>query len=399
MTEKNLSLSQRETYAPDSFTHFLWWLSTAEKELITDCVVDRNRYKIIGMIVLATWAFATLSWTYFFSTIVAGPLLYVPLGFFMGFVILCIDRALIKGINKLNKNKFTPLLFRGILALTIGTFMAQPAVLYMFDKEIKLQTSLDNEKKKMVKRQELDSLYLNRKTELLQQKAGLQKELQDKYVLVNAARENFIKEADGTGGTGKVGIEEIAMAKKGEYQKLDGEYQILLGVSQTKINSIDEELNTIEGKIKNEEQVFTQYLNNGFLTRVEALNNLLKGNSALQFRYYLIVAILMLIELMPVIAKSLLPAGTYDEKVFLREELEKETAFENIRKEKELKELYNKMAKENDASTIQDFFNLTRDDRNEKIRSFSQRWKEDKHQTFDGMWEKIKREILSKQEN
>ena len=69
----------------------------------------------------------------------------------MGFIILTIDRALIKGITKFNKNKFTPLLFRGLLALTIGVFMAQPAILYMFNKEIKLQTSLDNEKKKMQK--------------------------------------------------------------------------------------------------------------------------------------------------------------------------------------------------------------------------------------------------------
>ena len=54
--------------------------------------------------------------------------------------------------------------------------------------------------------------------------------------------------------------------------------------------------------------------------------------------------ILLLIELMPVIAKTLLPAGTYDEKVFLREEMEKEIANSNIRKEQELKELYNSLA-------------------------------------------------------
>ncbi len=399
MTEKNLSLSQRGSYAPGSFTEFLWWLSTAEKELLADCVVDRNRYKIVGMILLATWAFATLSWTYFFSTVIESAFLYVPLGFFMGFVILCIDRALIKGINKLNRNKFTPIFFRGILALTIGTFMAQSAVLYIFDKEIRLQISLDNEKKKLVKRQELDSLYLNRKTELLSQKASLSKELQDRYAQVKNARESFIQEADGTGGTGKIGIEEIANAKKAEYQKLEKEYQAFEVILQPKINDIDKELSQIEANIKREEQVFMQYLNDGFLTRVEALNNLLKGNSALQFRYYLIVIILMLIELMPVIAKSLLPSGTYDEKVFMREELEKDMAFENIKKEKELKELYNLLAKEKDSQAIREFFSLTQEDRNEKMKSFSHRWKEDKYQTFDGMWEKVKREILSKQEN
>ena len=58
--------------------------------------------------------------------------------------------------------------------------MAQPAVLYMFDKEIKMQTSLDNEKRKMVKRQELDSLYSNRKNELLAQKAAVTAELENK---------------------------------------------------------------------------------------------------------------------------------------------------------------------------------------------------------------------------
>ena len=100
MEEKNISISQRENYEPSEFTEFLWWLSTAERELITDCVVDRNRYRIIGMTVLATWAFATLAWTYFFSTVVDHAYLFVPLGLFMGFIVLCIDRALIKGINK-----------------------------------------------------------------------------------------------------------------------------------------------------------------------------------------------------------------------------------------------------------------------------------------------------------
>ena len=66
--ERNIPLSQRQNYAPSQFTEFLWWLSTAEKEILADAVVDRNRYRIIGMTVLATWAFASLAWTCFFST-------------------------------------------------------------------------------------------------------------------------------------------------------------------------------------------------------------------------------------------------------------------------------------------------------------------------------------------
>lgn len=399
MTERNIPLSQRESYEPSQLTEFLWWLSTAEREMLIDSVVDRNRYRIIGMTVLATWAFATFAWTYFFSTVVDSTIMAVALGFFMGFIILTIDRALIKGITKFNKKKFTPILFRMLLAVTIGTFMAQPAVLYMFDKEIKMQTSLDNEKRKMIKRQELDSLYSNRKTELLAQKATIKTALDAKYADVNKARESFIAETDGSGGTGKVGIKDIALAKRNEYQKLDGEYQAVLKTEQAKIDGIDKELNEMEGKIKAEEAAFTQYLNNGFLTRVEALSNLLKTNPALQYRYYLIVFLLMLIELMPVIAKTLLPSGSYDEKVLLREEMEIEIARSNIRKEQQLKELYNQMAHEYDGEAIKAFFRLTNEDRTEKIKSFSKKWKEENHQTFDGFWEKMKKEILTKQEN
>jgi hypothetical protein len=342
--EKNIPIAQREQYTPSQFTEFLWWLSTAEKELIADAVVDRNRYRIIGMTVLATWAFATLAWTYFFSTVTNESWLTYPLGLFMGFIILTIDRALIKGISKQNKNRLLSLIFRGALAITIGTFMAQPALLYMFKKEIKLQTAFDNEQKKISNAQVLDSLYKNRKTELQAQKTTLQSELELKNSAVSTARENFLAEADGSGGTGKVGIEKIALAKKKEYEKLDEDYKQLLAVQQPKIDVIDKELKDIESKTQLEQQAYTQNFNDGFLTQAEALNNLIKANSALQMRYYLLAAILLLIELMPVIAKSLLPAGTYDETVMLREELEKEIANSNIKREQELKDLYNNLA-------------------------------------------------------
>ncbi|MBI1779999.1 MAG: DUF4407 domain-containing protein [Sphingobacteriales bacterium] len=397
--EKTIAFSQRENYVPTQMDEFLWWLATAEKEIIADCAVDRNRYKIVGMSVLATWLFATLAWTYFFSTMTDNPFLTIACGLFMGFVILTIDRALIKGINKFNKNKITPLLFRGLLALTIGTFMAQPVVLYMFDKEIKLQTSLDNEKRKQVKRQELDALYKDRKTELLNQKETIQKELDRKYAEVSNSRENFIKETDGSGGSGKVGIKDIAIAKRNEYEKLDGEYKTLLTNDGQKLDDINKELNEMESNIKKEEVVFTKFLNDGFLTRAEALNNLIKANAALQFRYYLIIVILMLIELMPVIAKFMLPTGTYDEKVRLREEMEKQIAEENTASEKEVKLLYNKLAKQADTETLHEFFEHTKEERKEKIGKLVKQWQEEKDGSLDGYWTKVKKNVITKQEN
>jgi len=269
----------------------------------------------------------------------------------------------------------------------------------MFNKEIKLQTSLDNEKKNIKKRDDLDALYKPRKIELEQQKNVLQTELNKNYIEVSKARDNYIAEADGSGGTGKIGIKNIAIAKKKEYEKLDGDYQILVANNKLKINTLEKEEQAIDDNIKKEKQLFTNYFNDGFLTRIEALNNLIKSNPALQFRYYLLVIILMLIELMPVISKTLLPSGSYDEKVRLREEMEIEIVNSNIKKEQALKELYNTLAEENDEDAITSFFSITKDEKSEKIKAFSQKWRDEKNETFDGLWGKMKKEILSKQEN
>ncbi len=307
---------------PGKFTKFLWWLSTAERELIESAVIDRNRYAITGMTVLGTWLFATLAWAYFFSTVVANIWAPIVLGIFMGGIILGIDRALIKGINQNNKLKLVPISFRVLLAMTIGLFMAQPALLYLFDKEIHTQISVDNEQRKRIKIQQQDSVYVSIKQPLLLQRNQLQAQLLAKDKEVSAARESFIAETDGTGGSKKIGLKEIAKAKQDAYQKLQLNYIALEQSLTPEIRTADSTLKNIDAGILKEQAAFENLLNDGFITRIEALNNLIKNNSAVAFRYYLLVVILMLIELMPVIAKTLLPSGTYDEHAKLQEEYE-----------------------------------------------------------------------------
>ncbi|MBS1747462.1 MAG: DUF4407 domain-containing protein [Bacteroidetes bacterium] len=398
--EKNAhALSQRDNYAPFGFTRFLWWLSTAEKELIKDCTVDRNRYAITGMTVLCTWLFATLAWSYFFSTVMNDKIVSILPGIFMGFVILSIDRALIKGITVRNKHKLTPILFRLVLALTIGTFMAQPALLYLFDKEIHVQISLDNEIRKMAKQQELDSLYKQSMEDVQQTKYNLQLQLQSKYNEVAASRAAYIAETDGTGGSGRVGLKDIAKAKQTEYQKLNDDYNSLLETTAPGIKTADSILNAIQQEKQKEMITFNSLMNDGFLTRIEALQNLILNNSAAKFSYYLLIIILVLIELMPVIAKSLLPEGTYDEKVRLREEMERHVTALNIEQEGKLKELYNQVAYEQDRDFIRSFFDEAKNERRKKMMVKFKQWNESGEESFDKLWENIKQDVLTKQES
>jgi hypothetical protein len=399
MQQPEASLCQRKGYKPTVFVRFLWWLSTAEPEIIAECSVDRNRYAITGMAVLGTWLFATLAWTYFFTTIVSSAPAAILGGLFMGGIILTIDRALIKGINTQNKRRFIPLAFRFLLALTIGTFMAQPALLYMFDKEIHVQVSLDDEQRRMDKQQQEDKLFAAQKAGLLQQKNQLQQQLDARYNEVSSARDAFIAETDGTGGSHKIGLKDIAQAKKATYEKLDAAWQQQNTLAGPELNRIGAELAAIDAQKQTAQKAYDTRLNDGFITRSEALQHIIAKSPAAAFRYYLLIVILVLIELMPVIAKTLLPNGTYDEKVRLREEMEKTIAKSNTQKEQELKELYNQTAFEQDSEFIRQFFDEAKQQRKQKMKQQFDEWAANENHGFDGFWEKVKRNMLTKQEN
>lgn len=399
MNDKHLSLHGPQSHAPSSLDKILWWLATAEKELIQDCIIDRNRYRIVGLSVLGTWLFASLAWTYFFSTATDSGWVYISMGLFMGFIILSIDRTLIKGISRGNRNKLGPLLFRGLLAITIGAFMAQPAVLYLFDKEVKMQASIDNEGRKQEKRKQLEKLYQGQLQTLTLEQDGLQKNLDDKYKELSSARQNFIAETDGSGGSGKIGISTIALAKRAEYEKLQMAYDALQQQLQPRIDSVRQQLGSMASNIREQENQFAQLLNHGFLTRIQALQNLIKNNNALASRYYLIVLILMLIELMPVIAKSMLPSGVYDEKMKLREELEKTLSQRNAERELEWKEYYNNAALAADKKAIDEFFTISQQHRTQKIATQTREWSSNHNDRFDGLWQQMKRVILTRWEN
>ena len=399
MMEKTMPVSQREGYTPTRWTRFLWWLSTADADLLKDCVVDRGRYAITGMTVLGTWLFASLAWTYFFSTVVNNIWAAILLGIFMGGIILSIDRALIKGINRANKKRFIPLAFRAVLALTIGLFMAQPALLYLFDKEIHVQISLDNEQRKKEKRMEQDAVYAAERLPLVQKRNELQKELTARYQEVSVARDNFIKETDGTGGSKKPGLKDIAEAKQREYLKLDADYRQKEKLISPQLAVMDSSLSLIDQAIRKEQASFETLLNDGFITRIEALNHLVKDNTAVAFRYYLLVAILLLIELMPVIAKSLLPAGSYDEKIVLQEEKEITLVRQNHTNELSLKQLYNQTAYEQDADLIRHFFDESSEKRKEKIKQNIGNWNRQDSGQFTAVWDDMKQEILTKSES
>ncbi|HVZ26894.1 MAG TPA: DUF4407 domain-containing protein [Sediminibacterium sp.] len=385
--------------APNKITRLLWWLATAEPALLEKTRSDRDRLAITGICVLGTWAFATLAWLYFFESVTGNTPLSVLLGIFMGLLVLGIDRALIKGIRPAKHRKWLALLFRGCLALMIGLFMAQPALVFLFHKEIQVQISLDNEARKAAKRKEQEAAQASEKNYLLSERSRLQSQLDSQYHAVAAARQAFISETDGTGGSRKVGLKDIARVKQEAYQKLDAEYQARQTLSGPAIRRIDSNLAVLDASLQKEQLAFDELLNDGFLTRIEALSHLIAAHPALAFRYYLLVAILLTIELMPVLAKFLLNTPVYEQAIALREasDLADLEAIHQTASAAKV-HLIEKSAEMNRQLTER-FFEQSYPVREKKTEKYLQAWEEAPSGSFQQVWESVKQDILTSPES
>lgn len=381
---------------PDGFSRFLWWLATVDPEILKNCGPEKERYRIIGMSVLVTWLFATLAWGYFFSTIVDDELIVGGLAIFFGVAILAIDRNLIAAMGKGNgAGSWLPVVFRLALAITIGLFLSQPIVLMLFQKDIQAQIVLNKEKKMEVFRGQLAELNAPLVQEYQSHLAALKKQEQDGDAQVRALEEGYIKETDGTGGSGKIGEAAVAKVKKAEYLKSAENQEALKAQTDPQLVLYQSKLDTLEWENKKKETAYAGSLSDGFLTQVEALNDLLEGHAPLRTRYHLVILIITLIEVMPVLSKLLLPKGEYESRVATDTELGVYRAGLAAEREKSLEEYYSERSLEADKSSVDQFFESSGPARERMGREVVQG--ADGH-SYSQLWRKFRRQVLSKKE-
>lgn len=298
----------------------LWWLASADAQLLEGNRSEQRKFSLIGLSIFFTWLFATAAWTYFFSTVTDSILIMLLGDFLMGGIVLTIDRVLIAGLQGSGEGSKTgAIAFRVALALCLGAFMAQPALLYLFKKDINIQLTLDREVKKQAAVAEINRSLQPQLKPLLTQRdslAGIQASLDSQVV---ALRNSYLAETDGSGGTGKVGIAAIARAKKAEYDAAtlaSNQWKSSVAPLLSKINSNIDTMTSIRNK---QIAAFDANDNDGFLARIEALQHLIESNLALRWRYLLLLSIIMLIELAPVLSKLLLNTKVYNQRLILEE--------------------------------------------------------------------------------
>ncbi len=299
---------------------FLCWLVSADRSLLDGNKADRRKFHLIGLSILGTWVFAMCAWGYFFSTVSSNLLLILSGAFLMGFIVLTIDRVLVAGIQQdSTQNNSGAIAFRVVLALCLGAFMAQPALLYLFRKDIELQLIADKEVKRQqlvaeieqsTKVQKAPSLFLL--DSLNAMRTGL-----DSQVI--QLRQAYLQEIDGSGGTGKIGIASIAKAKKEALDLATEKLNVFNQQSGPTLLKVNAKMDSIQSVAANKIKEFDAKENSGFLSQIEALQHLLNENIALKWRYLLLLCILLLIELSPILSKLLLKTRVYNHRLMLEE--------------------------------------------------------------------------------
>ena len=393
--DQGVSSSNREE--PDGFSRFLWWLATVDPEIIKNCGSEKERYRIIGMSVLVTWMFATLAWGYFFSTILDDELIIGGLALFFGLAILAIDRNLIAAMGKgSGAGSWLPVVFRLALAVTIGLFLSQPIVLMLFQKDIQSQIALNKEKKMETFRGQLTELNAPLVAEYQSHVTALKKQEQVEADQVNALKDSYIKETDGTGGSGKIGEAAVAKVKKTAFLQGEADLDQLRKDADPQIVLYQSKLDTLEWENKKKEGVYAANLSEGFLAQVEALNDLLVGHAPLRTRYQLIILIITLIEVMPVLSKLLLPKGEYESRVLKGAELGVYRAGLASDRERSLEEYYAEKALEADKASIDQFFESSKSAKEEMGRAVVEGAG---GRSYSQLWQKFRRQVLSKKES
>ena len=302
---------------------------------------EHIKYAGLGGVLLATFVLAALSSGYAIYSVFGSWIWTICFGLIWGLIIFNFDRFLVSTMRKYGVSKRRQLMMaipRLALALLIGLTIARPLELKLFEKEItvKMNENLHH------KIQRNDSLLQIENKALTNTAISERQQLNARKISIEDSLRNlqsaYVQEADGTGGSGRRGIEKLTRMKMDAYnqallrfgpelndidQKLKGQDSILTNTQQ---------LN--EGKRKDYEKA--ALVNMGFLERNKALSDLSNEESSVWWTSLLLSILIIIIEIGPVLSKLIMPIGPYDI-ALAKEELLQMAADENeMRKGKDI---------------------------------------------------------------
>jgi hypothetical protein len=346
----NQPVQDNDLYSYDSFgggggkssdNNFLWWCAGAHQKLLKRFPSEHSKYSGLGGVILATFVLAAISSGYAIYSIFGSFGWTILFAIIWGLIIFNFDRFLVSTMRKYGvsrRKQFWMALPRVALALLIGITIARPLELKIFEKEIDTKV-VENIHKKI---QLNDSLLQAENTALMQTTEAERNRLMNRKLsledTLHRLQQAYVQEADGTGGSGRRGIEQLTQLKMGAFTAARQQYGPELLLLQADITKQDSILATAKASMEEKRKQYeaSAKANVGFLERNKALADLSNEESSVFWTSLLLSLLIILIEVGPILSKLMMPVGPYDI-ALAQEELTLMAASENdMRKDKEL---------------------------------------------------------------
>jgi hypothetical protein len=389
---------------------FLWWCAGAHQDLLKQFPSEHAKHSGLGGVLLATLVLASLAAGYAIYTVFDNWAYAIGFGIIWGLIIFNFDRFLVSTMRKYGISKRKQLWMavpRLALALLIGFTIARPLEMKIFEKEINVKMT-ENLHKKIQLNDSLLALenekQINDATNERQRLVNRKDAIEDTLHRLQTA---YVQEADGTGGSGQRGIEELTQLKINAFDQVRTQFGPEVLQLERKIAAQDDILTNAKAGVEQKRQDYaaSAAANMGFLERNKALSDLSGEESSVFWSCLLLSLLIILIEIGPILSKLIMPIGPYDI-ALAKEELLQMAADENhIRADKEMrnekKKVFFQRQKEMSDQLVSKLTELQKKHIDKELDQWERgEWKPEDHRaSMEEVMRKIKQQYQFKDEN
>ncbi|GIJ44540.1 hypothetical protein Val02_14260 [Virgisporangium aliadipatigenens] len=301
---------------------------------------EASRYRTFGALVLFTTAMsaAAVLWAVHIATN-APTEVAVGVALLWGFGIFHIDRWLVSTpISRPGPgHRLLLLLPRMAIAVPLGLLVAWFAMLGVAGKEIDQQLDLD----RVAATSELSAQVRNQsdlarqREELVAERDGLVSRYEAAVARIDPLQKSFDEECSGMGGSLSKGCGPVAARKGAELDAARNARDLALAAVNQRVPDIDAQIARIDEQLANRVANVTESSerNDGIFARRAALSKVLDRDGEARQLYHLLEIVLIMVDLIPAIAKVVSPVSMLDvakgiRRQRMREELQSTAAAE-----------------------------------------------------------------------
>jgi hypothetical protein len=330
--EPHLPDRRREIRQPHWLTRFLWWCSGSVPELVRQSPTEWSRHAGIGGAVLSTWCLASFAGGYALYTMTADTELQVLVsvlgGVVWGLIIFNIDRFLVSSLRKRGERSFAavvksellPASPRILFAVVIALTIAEPIEMRLFSSEIEDRVEANRDQLVADRQASLRRLAEPQAAIWRQELAQLDAGMNASREKVEALQREYIEESDGRSGSRRVGDGPLTEIKRTEMERAAADHQALIGFAAPRRAELQERLDQSELTTREQLTAYRASLGSGYLARREALTNLYNERPGVWGAVWGIFALMVMVEITPLLLKIFGAYGPYDAKLALAED-------------------------------------------------------------------------------